>query len=105
MARLRRVLIASMACGAMCLHGAASSWAQPAPGKLAAAPDPSPLLVEPKTPAEYFASTLLMVDLARMDLARKYLDQFDSGSPDDELMLKIRDKHGTSEFVKLARIQ
>ena len=105
MARLRRVLIASVACGAMCLHWAASSWAQPAPGKLAAAPDPSPLLVEPKTPEEYFASTLLMVDLARMDLARKYLDQFDSGSPDDELMLKIRDKHGTSEFVKLARIQ
>lgn len=104
MTRLRRVFIASLACGAICLHGASSLRAQPAPAKLAAAPDPSPLLIEPKSPEEFFASTLLMVDLARMDLARKYLDQFNSGSPDDELMLKIRDKHGTGEFVKLARI-
>ena len=108
MARLRRVLVVSVACGALCLASSSSLLAQPAPGekpaKLAPLPEPSPLLVEPKTPEEYFASTLLMVDLARMDLARKYLEQFDAGSPDDELLLKIRDKHGTGEFLKLARI-
>ena len=108
MARLRRVLIICIACGALCLVGSSSLWAQPAPGekpaKLAPPPEPSPLLVEPKTPEEFFASTLLMVELARMDLARKYLEQFDAGSPDDELLLKLRDKHGTGEFLKLARI-
>ena len=91
MARLRRVLIISIACGALCLVGSSSLWAQPAPGekpaKLAPPPEPSPLLVEPKTPEEFFASTLLMVELARMDLARKYHEQFDAGSPDDGLLL------------------
>lgn len=109
MARLRQVLMVSVACGVLCLAGSSSLRAQPAPGakaaKLAPPPEPSPLLVEPKTPEELFASTLLMVDLARMDLARKYLDQFDAAAPDDELLLKIRDKHGTGEFLKLARIQ
>ena len=109
MARLRRVLMMIVACGVMCLAGSLSLWAQPAPGekpaKLAPPPEPSPLLVEPKTPEEFFASTLLMVDLARMDLARKYLEQFDAASPDDVLLLKIRDKQGTGEFLKLARIK
>ncbi len=108
MARLRRVLVVSVACVALSLAGSSALRAQPAPGekpaKLVAPPEPSPLLVEPKTPEELFASTLLMVDLARMDLARKYLEQFDAGSPDDELLLKMRDKHGTGEFLKLARI-
>ena len=109
MARLRRVLVVIVACGALCLASSSSIWAQPAPAekptKLAPPPEPSPLLVEPKTPEEFFASTLLMVDLGRMDLARKYLDQFDAGSPGDELLLKIRDKFGTGEFLKLARIK
>ena len=105
MARFRPVFVASLACGALYLHSAVSYAQPPAPGKLVAAPEPSPLLIEPKTPEEFFASTLLMVDLARMDLARKYLERFDSEAPDDELLIKIRDKHGTGEFVKLARIQ
>ena len=36
----------------------------------------SPLLKEPTTPEESFAASVLMVDLARLDLAAKYLDQF-----------------------------
>ena len=109
MARLRRVLVLGVACGALCLVSSSLVWAQPDPAakptKFAPPPEPSPLLVEPKTPEEFFASTLLMVDLARMDLARQYLDRFDAGSPDDELLLKIRDKHGTGEFLKLAGIR
>ncbi len=111
MVGLRNVLAATHAIAVACV--AISSppllHAQPAadgkPAKLAPAVDPSPLLVEPKTPDEFFAGALLMVDLARMDLAKKYLEQFEAGSPDDELLLKIRDKHGTAEFLKLARIK
>ncbi len=64
----------------------------------------SPLLIEPKTPEELFAATLLMTDLARMDLARKYLDLFAASQPDGELLMRLRDKHGTAEFVRLSRI-
>ncbi len=109
MARLRRVLVVCVACGSLCLAGSSPIGAQPAPAekpaKLAPPPEPSPLLVEPKSPEQYFSSTLLMIDLGRMDLARKYLEQFDAASPDDELLLKMRDAHGTGEFLKLARIK
>lgn len=74
--------------------------AAPAPN----APADSPLLKEPQTPEELFAATLLMTDLARMDLARKYLDLFAAGKPDGEVLLQLRDKHGTAEFVRLSRI-
>lgn len=115
MSRLRRVLTVSLACGALCSASlcewtnSSRLWAQPAatekPTKLAPLPEASPLLIEPKTPEEFFASTLLMIDLARLDLARKYLEQFDAGAPDDDLMLKLRDKHGTAEFLKMARMK
>ena len=62
----------------------------------------SPLLKEPTTPEESFAASVLMVDLARLDLAAKYLDQFQESEPDDSLLLRLRDKHGTAEFLKLA---
>ena len=63
----------------------------------------APLLKEPTTPEEMFAATLLMVDLIRFDLAEKYLEQFEAASPDDETLIKLRDKHGTGDFLKLAR--
>lgn len=82
-----------------------ASAQEPDPEALApkAAAD-SPLLIEPKTPEELFAATLLMTDLARMDLARQYLDLFAASQPDGELLLQLRDKHGTAEFVRLSRI-
>ena len=61
----------------------------------------SPLLKEPTTPEEMFAATLLMVDFARMDLAVKYLEQFQATDPDDATLIKLRDKHGTADFLKL----
>lgn len=105
MSRQREMLVIRGACLAWLL--ASSTWIQaqpaPEPPKPAVA-EPSPLLVEPKTPEESFAAALLMVDLARLDLAQKYLEQFEAASPDDELLIKLRDKHGTGEFVKIARI-
>lgn len=62
----------------------------------------TPLLKEPKTPEEMFAAAVLMVDLARPELALQYLEQFDATSPDDEMLIKLRDKHGTADFLKLS---
>ena len=62
------------------------------------------MLKEPTTPEAMFKSAVLMVDLARMDLAVRYLEQFDDTSPDDEMLIKLRDKYGAGDFLKLARI-
>jgi CheY-like chemotaxis protein len=109
MPRLREILVVSAAYAACLLVYSSSIQAQPAPpaplpGKVVGI-EPSPLLVEPKTPEESFAAALLMVDLARVDLARKYLEQFEASAPDDAMLMAMRDKHGTGEFLKLARIK
>ena len=82
------------------LLGGGSAFAQPAAKKPII--ERSPLLKEPTTPEEMFAAAVLMFDLARLDLAAQYLDQFDSTSPDDSMLINLRDKHGTAEFLKLA---
>ena len=108
MPRLREMLVVSAACGIWLLASSTTVSAQdPAPVPAKSIPDaePSPLLIEPKTPEESFGAALLMVDLARIDLALKYLEQFEGGSPDDELLMKMRDKHGTASFLKIARIK
>ena len=66
---------------------------------------PSPLLREPKTSEEMFAATLAMVDLVRMDLAALYLEQFEASQPDDDLLLKLRDKYGMGDFIRLTHIK
>lgn len=66
--------------------------------------DPSPLLREPKTPEEQFDAVLLLVELARFDLAEIYLKAFVEGAPDDALLQQLRDKHGTAEFLTLSKI-
>ncbi len=75
-----------------------------APAPLPPAPQPSPLLTEPTTPEELFSSIMLLVELGRFDLAQKYLEQFEQGDLSDELLLKLRDQHGTGAFVRLSRI-
>ncbi|HET6424161.1 MAG TPA: HEAT repeat domain-containing protein [Planctomycetaceae bacterium] len=74
------------------------------PQPLPPAPQPSPLLIEPTTPEELFSSVLLLVELGRFDLAGKYLTQFAEGEPTDELLIKLRDEHGTGSFLRLSRI-
>lgn len=65
----------------------------------------SPLLVEPKTPEELFDAALLMVKLARLKLARQYLEGFIKTQPDDDLLLKLRDEHPAGVFLRLAGIK
>lgn len=101
----REMLVVGAVCVVWLMAMATNLRAQPAPAKLTPPPEPSPLLIEPKTAEESFAAALLMVDLARIDLAKKYLDQFNATSPDDVMLMKMRDMHGTASFVKLSRIK
>lgn len=63
----------------------------------------SPLAVQPKTPDELFRAALFTLQLDRPDVAKKYLEALMAGNPDDELLLKLRDTHGTAMFMELAR--
>ena len=100
MARIRFVLKMTLCLALVAAVGVTMVSAQPSAKK--ASVERSPLLKEPTTPEEMFAAALLMVDLARIDLAAKYLEQFEATSPDDELLLLLRDKYGTGDFLKLA---
>src|SRR5262245_29134288 len=55
----------------------------------AAAPrgEPSPLVGDPKTPEALLEATLLMVDIARPDLAKLYFDRLLEQELDDETLL------------------
>jgi HEAT repeat protein len=64
----------------------------------------SPLVVEPKSPDELFEATGLMVDIARVDLAKLYLDKLLEEQLDDDLLLALRDKYGPGAFLKLTQI-
>ena len=67
-----------------------------------AAPDePSPLLVEPKAATALFDATVLMIDLERPNLAKRYLKQMMAQDPSDADILKMRDKHGPAVFLSL----
>lgn len=101
MVQIRFVLAVAMIFASMAVLATRPLAAQP-PGK-GPIPERTPLLKEPTTPEGMFAAALLMVDLARMDLAAQYLEQFEGTSPDDEMLIKLRDKHGTGDFLKLAR--
>lgn len=65
--------------------------------------DTNPLLAPPETPEQEFSVVLLMVDLGRLDLARQYLDKFMAGQPSNDLLLALRDKHGSAAFLKLSQ--
>ncbi|MCA9023601.1 MAG: HEAT repeat domain-containing protein [Planctomycetaceae bacterium] len=63
---------------------------------------PSILAKEPQTADEYFDAVLLMVRVARPDLANRYLTTLLEQEPDDETLLRLRDEHGTATFLRLA---
>ena len=65
----------------------------------------SPLFVEPTTPEACFDAAVLMIDLANPKLARQYLQKLYSLNPDEDAILRIRDKHGPAVFLKLAGIR
>ena len=100
MVRIRFVLAVIVSIAFAAVAGVGPVRAQP-PAKKPVI-ERSPLLKEPTSPEEMFAATLLMVDLARMDLAVQYLEQFDGTNPDEAMLIRLRDKYGTGDFLKLA---
>ena len=108
MARVVRWMLASAVCAGVAL--VTPVYSQPQPAGETAAPaaasvtEPSPLLREPKTPEETFEAIVLLVDLARYDLAKVYLKAFVDGQPSDELLQALRDQYSTGEFIRLTRI-
>lgn len=100
MIQFRRLLLVLIACATTAGYSFLSA-------QEAAKPyiKPSPLLKEPKTPEEMFSATLAMLDLVRMDLAVRYLEQFEASQPDDELLLKLRDKYGMGDFIRLSHVK
>ena len=126
MASVLRRMLASCLVWGMIGCAAASAWAQDAAADPAAAnategadaappaaadganPKPavdSPLVVEPKTPEAIFEAIVLMVELARLDVARVYLQKFMETDPPDDLLLALREKHGPGIFLKFANLK
>lgn len=98
-----------------CTH-AAVAQENPAPsGQAAESPDSaqslkskapaSPLVGEPGTPEELFEAALLMVNIARPELARNYLDKLLEADLTDELLLSLREKHGSGAFLRLTGVK
>lgn len=87
----------------MLLHSPAllRAQAEPEPAPLPAE-EPSPLLVEPTSSLALFDAIVLMVDLERPNLARKYLEQLIAMKPDDADVLRMRDKHGPGIFLEIS---
>ena len=85
---------------------AAENVADDAPPAASGKPDlpleDNPLLVEPRTPQTLMDAVVLMTDLARPGLAHLYLLKLIEANPDDETLLKLRDKHGPALFLKLS---
>lgn len=113
---LRRVLagslVWSMFGGATGFVGAQEEAAQPDAAQAPAAGDDkqpiapdSPLVIEPKTPNELFDAVVLMVDLARPEIAKLYLQKFMESDPPDDLLLALREKHGPGIFLKFSNIE
>ena len=68
-------------------------------------PERSPLSTEPGTPDELFEAALLMVDVARIDLAKQYLDKLMEEDLDDEVLMRLRDKWGAAGFLRLTNVK
>ena len=81
---------------------ASSEPAKPAAGP-ATSLEESPLLVEPKTPAEFFDAAVLTDRLYRPGLTKRYLEKLLQANPSDTALLEIRDKYGPGIFLHLAR--
>lgn len=110
MSQIARLVFIALMGGVLILPCADLAWGQaenapaPAPEAPPKPVEPSPLALEPKTPEEMFDAVVLLVDLARPELARTYLEQFLATEPGDELLLQLRRKHGTPAFLRLANV-
>ncbi|MBI1345938.1 hypothetical protein GC163_06580 [bacterium] len=106
MARFVRSLWAVCACAACWPAGMvlAQPDADTAPLALPAGVERSPLIEEPKTPAELFDAVVLLVELARFDIAPVYFQAFLDTNPSDADLIALRDKYGTGEFLRFTKI-
>lgn len=62
------------------------------------------LAAEPQTLEERFEAALLMVRLARPELARRYVSEILQMDPSDQQLLDLRNKYGTATFLKLNNV-
>ncbi|MEX0715790.1 MAG: HEAT repeat domain-containing protein [Planctomycetaceae bacterium] len=108
--------LAIVLAGGCLLAGALAAFPQQAdpagsspPGGIGeAAPPPldqdSLLARQPTNADEALAATVLMIDLGRPQLARRYLERMvEFLGDDDDQLLALRDKHGPALFLRLAR--
>ncbi len=72
------------------------------PKSIAPKLEENPLLTDPRTADTLFDAVILMSDLARPNLARMYLLKFTESKLNEETLLKLRDKHGPSIFLRLS---
>jgi len=75
------------------------------PPPVPAPPANDPLVVKPTTISANFDAALLMVKLARLDLAKFYLQKTLDLSPTDDDLLALREAHGTATFLELSRLK
>jgi HEAT repeat protein len=76
--------------------------ASPPASPSAEVPEESPLLVEPKTPAEFFDAAVLTDRLYRPALAKRYLQKLLQLNPSDDVLIELRNKYGPGVFLRLA---
>ncbi|WP_437201139.1 hypothetical protein [Planctomicrobium sp. SH664] len=90
---------------AMLVAASSPALAQTETAVPAKPPAESPLVIQPTTVDGYFDATLLMVKLARPELARYYLEQLLNQNPAESDLLALRDKYGTGTFVELTGVE
>jgi HEAT repeat protein len=101
--------LARLALGGLCLAQGTGglSWAQDDEAALREARAredlraESPLAVEPKTPRELIEAANQLVDLGRIDLARRYLELLPTASLSEADLLDLRDALGAAPLLRL----
>ena len=68
-----------------------------------AATEASPLITEPKTPAEHMKAVIFTMKVARPEAAKKYIEALLALDPDDATLIGFRTEYGTGTFLQLAR--
>lgn len=100
----RRISVALALVACILARDTATAYGQPQ-NETNTEPRERVLAQEPKTPEELLDAVLLMLKLGRVDLGKEYLSQFLEQNPADDVLLRLRDKHGTATFSQIAKVQ
>ncbi len=88
-----------------CLVMLITAPAMAQPGGVDTGAEPERILAaEPETQEGRFQAALMMVKLARPELAKQYLADLLSNEPTDQELLRLRDKFGTATFLSLVNV-